>query len=126
MPRATDLPSDDVDDRASLRPRDTCSCGFHIPPRGVTPSERWAAEHRWTHSVAECVARGVRGVPDTRADLVEMVDAAGVFIRVLQKDDRTLRATMAALREELAILGAPKPPPAPDPDQPALPLDGAV
>jgi hypothetical protein len=72
------------------------------------------------------VARGVRGVPDTRADLVEMVDAAGVFIRVLQKDDRTLRATMAALREELAILGAPKPPPAPDPDQPALPLDGAV
>lgn len=104
MARGTDTDQDD--DRRSLRPRDTCSCGMHIPPRGVTPSAAWRAEHDWTHRIAQRLERQMRAAPDTRRDLTALVAAAAVWIKELRRQRSDLTAERNELRDRVAELVA--------------------
>jgi hypothetical protein len=105
MPKTrTDLVSDDLDERRSLRARDTCSCGLHIPPRGVTPSAAWVAEHDWYHRLMAHTARAVRDEPATRTELEELVDAAVDWITELRRQRSELKSRVLDLRERVEEL----------------------
>jgi len=82
-------------DRVPSMPVTTCpGCGMALPPAKAW-SDLTVAEHGWRHRQAEHIGRTVRGRPDTRSDLEQMVTAADGYIGALEHQTVQLRRRLA-------------------------------
>jgi len=79
------------------------TCGYHTPPPWTAFH---VAEHAWFHHQQDHIGRTVRGQPDTRTDLEQMVRAADGYITALGDQARGLRARNRDLTDRVAQLEA--------------------